>query len=148
MRRELGIIFRASRRHGLGHAEIRDDGVARGQEHVIGLEVAVRDAMLVRVRRGRGDVAQHAHGAAQREQLTAPQPRAERFAGDERHRVERNAVHHPRGENRHNAGMLESGRDLDLTPEPLRVDLPANIRRENLHDDAASEGGVSHEVDA
>ena len=49
---------------GFRDAEVADDGAATGEEHVVRLDVAVHDAVLVRVGQRFGDVAQDADGLA------------------------------------------------------------------------------------
>ena len=52
---EPGALF-----HRLGHAEVGDQRVAAGEEDVVGLDVAVDDALLVRHGQGVGHVADDA----------------------------------------------------------------------------------------
>ena len=43
--------------------------------------------------------------------------------------------------------MLQARGDLDLSPEPLGVDLRVGIGRQNLDDDAARQRGVCDQED-
>ena len=76
----------------LGDAEVGDDRRAAGEQHVVRLDVAMDDAALVRVRQRLRDVAQDADRLGDRQRARAREPRAQRLALDERHRVVRQAV--------------------------------------------------------
>ena len=64
-------------RERLGDPEIRDDGGSAGEEHVVGLDVAMHDAALVRVRQSARDVAEHAHRFRNRQRTDLAEPLAQ-----------------------------------------------------------------------
>ena len=53
--------LRPRRADGLRNAEVRDDGRLTGEQHVVGLDVAVHDAALVRIHQRARHVAQDAY---------------------------------------------------------------------------------------
>ena len=127
-----GLIAR--RADGLGDAEVGHDRGAAGQEHVVGLDVPVNDAALVRVGERFRHVAQHADRLGHGE-WAARQPGAQRFALHEGHGVERQAIRVPGAQHGDDVGLLQCGRRLDFPLEPLDADPLRQLRREHLHDD-------------
>ena len=111
--------------HRLRDAEVRDDRVPAGDEHVVRLDVAVHDAARVRVRERVDDVAQDADRVAHGHLAFARELRAQRLAFHERHRIVEEIADLPRGEHRHDVRMLERGGELDLAPEALDVHAAA-----------------------
>ena len=83
---------------------------AAGEQHVVGLDVAVHDAALVRVGERLRDVAQDARSTSAIGSGPRAEPRAQRLALDERHRVVRQAVDLAGREHRHDVRMLEPPR--------------------------------------
>ena len=123
----------------LGDAEVGDDRRAAGEQDVLRLDVAVHDAVRVRVLERARHVAQHRHGRVRREPPVAAEPRAQRLALDERHRVVRQPVALPGGEHRHDVRVLQPRGDADLAREPLGAHPLGELGREHLHDDAPAE---------
>ena len=70
----------------LRNPEVRDDGVLATEQDVLRLDVAVDHALLVGIRQGVGDLAQHAHGFAQPDRL-AREPGAQGLAGHVGHHI-------------------------------------------------------------
>ena len=61
----------------LGHAKVRDHRAATGEQHVVGLDVAVHDAVFVRVRECACNLAQQSHRLGERQLAFTRQPGAE-----------------------------------------------------------------------
>ena len=72
-------------------------------------------------------------------QRAVAEPRAQRLALDERHRVERQAVRVARREHRDDVRVLQRGDRLDLALEPLDADALRELGRQHLHHDLALE---------
>ena len=89
------------------HTEVRDHGVMAGEQHIVGLDVAVYDATGMRVRERVRHVLQDAHGVAHRQLALASQFCPEGFALDERHRVEEDLVRSAGGEQWHDVRVLQ-----------------------------------------
>ena len=124
----------ARRADGLGDAEIGHDGDAAGDEHVVRLDVAVDDAALVRVGERLRHVAQDADDFADGERAVG-EARAQRFAVDERHRVEGESVRIARGQHRDDVRVLQRRDRLDLALEALDADPLRQFGRQHLDDD-------------
>ena len=89
------------------------------EQHVLGLDVAMDDALAVRVGERPGHVPQQAHPLGDRERLAAGHPRAERLAPHVGHRVVGEAVGGPGVQDRDDVGVLQPGREPDLAGEAL-----------------------------
>ena len=109
-------------------AEVGDERLAVVQQDVLGLEVAMDDAVAVRVVERAGDRGGDADRFVDRELLLAIEPRAQRLAFDERHHVEEQPVGLARVEQRQQVRVLEVGRDLDLGEESLDAEDRAELR--------------------
>ena len=70
-----------------GDPEVGDQCMAALQQDVLGLHVAVHDAMAVRVLERIRDLAHQLHRVIHREATLTREPRAQRLAVDERHDV-------------------------------------------------------------
>ena len=114
-------------------------GRVAGEQHVVGLDVAVDDAELVGVGERAGHVAQDAHDLARRAVGPGREPGAEGLALHERHRVVEQPVGVAGAQHGHDVRMLELGGDLDLAAEPVDVDAVGQLRREHLDDHPALE---------
>ena len=131
----------------LGHAKVGDGGRAARQQHIVRLDIAVDDALAMRVGKGRGDVAQQAHRFGHRERPRFPQPGAQRVALHERHREVRNPVDLARRQQRHDVRMLQPRRRHDLALEPVDAH-PGEVRRQHLDHDLATERLLARQKDA
>ena len=119
---EVSATARARFRHRLRHAEIGDLRVPAREQHVVGLDVAVHDAMLVRVLQRFRHFAEESRRLGQRQLARALEPRAERFALDERHRVPEQLARESGVEEGNDVGMLQPRHHLHLAAEAILVD--------------------------
>ena len=146
-RRLLGahVTRRAEREPGLGHAiaaglahrerdpEVGDERRAIVQEDVLGLDVAMDDAVPVRVVERRADLLCEPHRVVDGKLVLALEAIAERLALDERHHVEQESVGLPRVEQRQDVRMLQRRRRLDLGEEPIGADDGRELGAKHLH---------------
>jgi len=101
-------------------AEVGDEGRSVGREQqVLGLDVAMQDAVLVRVLERAGGFGRDTYGLVERQLALALQTRAQRFAFDEWHRVPEDARRCAGVEDGNDVGVLESRRELDFTQEAI-----------------------------
>ena len=141
LRHRGGLIrthLRPRRADGLRNAKVRDDGRFTGEQHVVGLDVAVHDAALVRIHQRARDVAQNAHRFVLRKR-PARQSAAQRLAFDKRHRIVRRPVDLSGREHRHDVRLLQRGGELDLPLEPARAQRRRKLGREDFDDDLAAQ---------
>ena len=131
------IVF-ARRAERLGHAEVRQHRGAVREQDVAGLDVAVNDAALVRVREPARHVLEDADRLGNRERALAD-PFAERRSLDEGHDEEREPLHLARGQDRHDVGMLEAGRDHHLPLKAGDIHPARETLGQHLDDDLAVE---------
>jgi hypothetical protein len=144
---------------GLGHAaatcradrerdpEVRHHRTTVPQQDVLGLDVPVDHALLVRVGERVGHLARDPHGLFDAELLLAVDPAPERLALDVRHHIVEEAVRLPRVVEREDVRVLERGRRLDLGQEALAPDHRGELRLEDLERDLALVLEVLGEVD-
>ena len=144
---ERRILARVADR--LRDAEVHDDRMPAGEHDVVRLDVAMDDAVRVRVGERLGDL----RGEAQRLRRSAAgrraQPVAQRFAGDDRHDVvQQLAVAGDAGvEERQDVRVIQSRRDADLAQEALAGDRACEVGLEHLDGDVAIVLEVVREVD-
>ena len=141
-----GVIAR--RVHRLGDPEIGDDRRAPRQEDVFRLDVAVRDARVVRIGQRPGDVAQNADRFADRQRAVLGDPLTQRQSVDERHRIVRELVRAAGGEERHDVRLLEPRDELDFAREAFRGQFGGKFGMQHLYHDAAAERDLRGEKDA
>jgi hypothetical protein len=109
----------AGRRDRAGQAEVGDlDPAVVGEQDVLGLDVAVDDACLVRGAERREDRLEHVEGLPRREPTVLAHQVAQRAAGDVLHREEHRAPVAALVEDRDHVGVREPGRRLGLADEP------------------------------
>ena len=128
----------------LGDAEVGDQRVPAGEQHVARLDVAVHDAVLVGQRQRVHDAAEHAHRRGGRHVPVAIEPGAEALAVHERHDVvgDRLAPFEREGPHRqhwNDVGMMQAGGVQDLEPESLEAHSRHHFRRQHLDRDFAAE---------
>jgi hypothetical protein len=138
-------VAAAGRADRLGDPEVGDGRGARGEEDVVGLDVAMDDVPGVRVRERAGDVTQQAHRLADRD-LALADPVPQRVAVHVGHREPRDPLHLARGQHRHHVRVLELRGEHHLAAEPLHREASQELGREDLDHHAAVEGGLADEV--
>ena len=111
--------------------------VAALQQNVLGLDVAMNDAQLVRVAERVGDLARDANRVVHRKLLLALEPRAQRLAGDERHHVVQQSVGVAGVEQRQDVRMLQPRGRPDLAQKALAAERRAEIGVQDLDGDVA-----------
>ena len=104
----------------VGHAKVREGDVPVRQQDVVRLDVAVNDARRVRVRQRIDHFSEQSRGFRNRQPSLALKPGAQRFAVDERHHVERQAVGGAGVEERQDVRMPKMGGGTDLGEEAVR----------------------------
>ena len=141
----------AARAAGPGDAEVRHEGVPAGQQDVLGLDVAVDDALRVRRVERAQHLAREAEGVVHRKLAFPGEAVPERLALDEGHHevehlaiVQRHAAAVVHGQD---VRMLQPGRDGDFAQEALAADGGRHLRLEHLDGDAAPVLQVVGEVD-
>jgi hypothetical protein len=136
--------------HRLRHAEIGDHGMPAGKHDVVRLDVAVHDAMRVRVRQRIDDVDQNAQCLADRERATLLKPLAERLPVDVRHHEEQDAPLRSgdlsRVVERQDVRVLESREGLDLAQEPRAAERCGEVLAKHLDRDLTIVSQVVREV--
>ena len=95
--------------------------------HVLGLDVAMNDALVVCVGEGAGDVAERPQ-CGTRIHPTAIQLVSQRLAPHEGHSVVRKSLTLASAEHGDDVGMLQTGGDRDLALEALRRDAFGELR--------------------
>ena len=121
--------------------------MAVGEQHVVGLDIAVDHAVAVGVGERVYHFAQDLHRFGYRELALAAQLGAERLAGDERHDVIEQVAGGGGGEQRDDMRVLQPGSQLDLSLEALDIDAGAHVGWEDLDDDLTAEPGLLGEED-
>ena len=118
----------------LGDAEVHDHRVPAGDEHVVGLDVAVHHAGRVRRHERLGDLDGEAKRVGDRQRALARHAVAERLARRHRHDVvqELAVARAPRVEEREDVRVVEPRRDADLPQEALTGERLRELRLEHL----------------
>ena len=135
-----------------GDAEIGHEGVGAGEEDVLGLEIAVDDALLVGVAERVGGLADDPDRVGNRKLSLAREPGPQGLALDERHREpedpapalrpSRSAVEH--GED---VRVLQPRGEPDLALEPLGAERHGELGVQDLERDRTVVPKIVHEVD-
>jgi hypothetical protein len=129
-----------------GHSEIGHERVARREQHVVGLDVAVHDAVRVRVGERVAHVAQYRDRGVERQRPAALEALPQRSARLERHDVEEAPIRLTRIEQRDDVRMMQLGDDLDFAQESLRPEQGRDRRIQNLDGDVATVLHVAREM--
>ena len=134
--------------NGLGDAEIGHDGGAGGEQHVIGLDVAMHDALGVGVCQGGGHVAEEPHRLGNGQLAIAGNPGAERFPFDVGHGEVWQPQRFTDGMDRHDVGMLQLGEQEDFAAEAVATHARGEVGRQDLDGDPAAQRGLVRQEDA
>src|SRR5690349_15897085 len=118
------------------------------EQDILRFEVAMNDAVRVRVVERIRDRAADTYGFVDRELLLALQLVPETLAFDERRYVEQQAIGGARVEQRQQIGVLQTCCNADLTQKPLDTKYGTEIVIENLERDFAVVTEVACEVDS
>ncbi len=113
----------AREERGPGNPEVRHHRIAARQQDVARLDVPMDHALVMGVRQRFAHVAGDAHGLVDFEMSLAIEPVPQRLAVDERHHVVELPVGGAGVVHRHDVGMGEAGRDLDLAQKALRPQM-------------------------
>ena len=103
-------------------AEVGHQGVPAGQQHVVGLDVAVDEVAAVRVGQRVGHVPKDAQRVAHGQLALAREAGPQRFSFHEGHRVVQQVSRGARRQERHDVRVLQRRRQLRLAPEPVHAD--------------------------
>ena len=124
----------------LGEAEVHDLGIAARRHHDVGgLDVAMEDAVRVRLAQGVDDLNGARQDLVQTERRPA-QPRVERFALDVLHRDVLAAVGFADFVDGADVRMIERGGRARLSQQaPAREGIGLRLRRQEFQGDAAAE---------
>ncbi len=123
--------------HGQRDPEIRDEGLPVLQEDVGGLDVAMDDAVPVRVVDCRRDLADEADRIGNGDVPLAVQSVSERAPGDEGHHVVRRAVDLAGVDKAEDVRVLETRDRLNLAQEPVDADVRRDVGVDHLDRDLA-----------
>ena len=143
----FGQAAASGRAHCERDAEVGHHRPAVGEENVLRLDVAMDDALFVRVVQCIGDVGGDLHRVVDADLRLAIELRTQRLAIDERHHVEQESVDFPAVEQRQNVRMLQRGCGRDLLQEALGAQHGGEFRLQHLHGDAALVLHVLGEID-
>ena len=131
-----------------GDPEIGDQGATiAGQQDVLGLDVAVDDAMLVGVLEGQRRLPRDAQRILHRKLFLSGEPVAEALALDIRHRKPQLTRRFPRVVNREDVGMLQPGDQPDLALEPFGTKSDGELGMQDLQRHRSLVPDVLREVD-
>jgi hypothetical protein len=132
--REAGAGQRLVRGGGdrLRDPEVRDQGMARLEQDVFGLDVAVDHALLVSVVECARHFTHQGHDFGRGESAPAKQSLPQRLAFHERHDVVDPSHRLARFNEHQDVGMGEARGDLDLAREPLGAERRAQLHVQDL----------------
>ena len=129
------------------NAEVGEEHVAIGHQHVVGLDVAMNDAARVGMGEGVRQLAKDPDGLGERQPAGAAKPLLQGLAVDERHHeVERRPVG-SRVEQRQDVWMLELCGGLDLGQKTVGADDGRDVRLQNLDRDVTIVFQIASEID-
>jgi len=130
-----------------GSAEVSQQRLAVLEQHVVRFDVAMDDAVAVRVVEAGGDLGGDAKDIGERKLRLPLQPGAERFPFDVWHDVEDRVVDRAGVKQRQDVGMLQLRGGLDFPQEPLDTDQLRELAVHHFDRDLAVVAGVVGEID-
>ena len=134
--RETGLRKRRSGRfHRSRNAKIRDKRMPVGEQNVLWLDVAMNDTVLVRIRQRVGHLTGVVEGGGDRERTIAPHSRPQGLAIHERHEVVEEPVDLAGIDQRHDVGVVQLRRDLDLAQETVGAERSRKVGVDHFHGD-------------
>src|SRR5262249_34475005 len=116
------------------------------KQNVFGLEIAVNDAVLMRVVERVRDVYRNSDRFVDRQLLFAIEPMPKALALDERHYVVQQPVRLSRIEQRQQVRMLKIRRDANLAQEALGAEHRAELGIEHFERDGSGMFDVACEI--
>ena len=132
----------------LRDSKVRHQGVMAREQHVVGLAVAMDDAVRVGVGQGIHHIAQHPHHLGHRQFPAAAELGAQRLALDEGHGVVGEILLGSGGKQRDDVRVLQRSGELDFPNEPIPVDTGRQVRRQDFEYHTAPQGCVRCGKDA
>ena len=109
-------------------AEIGKEGVPIGDEHVVRFDIAMDHAHGVRVQERRlRQLAQDSDDFPDRQPARAPEPRAKRLAGDERHHAAGHGIRQSPSRAAGGCADAGAGRRTDLGEEPVDAERGCEV---------------------
>ncbi len=118
--RPVSVSFSAARRvERLGDAEVRHQRLPRGEQDVLGLDIAMNDTAGMRVVQRPRDLPGNGDGGVHRELRFPIQPVPQGFPLDVRHHVVEEIAGAAGVEQAEDVGVLQPGDEFDLLEEPV-----------------------------
>ena len=130
-----------------GNAEVRDQGVALGEQDILRFDVAMHHAAAMGVIQGFRRLARDAERVLDRQLLFAVEAVAQTLALHERHREPQLPSGFAGVEDGEDVGVLEPGGQHDLAVEPLLAEGRREFGVEHLQGDTAVVLQIAGEVD-
>ena len=133
--------------HRLRDTEVGHHRVRASNEHVLGLDVSVHHALLVRVFERVSDFADDPHSLVDRQRTRARDAIAQRLPLHVRHHVEEHITLASRVVEREDVRMMQPRGDPDLAQESLGAEARGELGAQHLHRDVPVVFGVLGQVD-
>ena len=126
--------------------EVGDDGVPAGEQDVLGLDVAMHDAVLVCIAQRVGYLTREPHRFVDRKPSLAPDPAVKRLTLDVRHGEEDPSVRLAAVVQRQDVRVDQAARDADLAQEALDVQRRSDLLAQHLDRDRSLMADVGREI--